>query len=102
MIRQGAEQLPETFLERPLSMYLFEDSDMFANVYVELNAHMYYGAAEVVTPESVQAYFGPQRMEVHICAPGSFGAKDVYRWRLAVAPLGGEVVPEDCQVELKD
>uniref|UniRef100_A0A7S2QNM7 EF-hand domain-containing protein n=1 Tax=Zooxanthella nutricula TaxID=1333877 RepID=A0A7S2QNM7_9DINO len=101
MVRKGAAQLPEAFLERPLSTFLFEDEAQFANVYVELNAHMYYGAAELVSLDTVQAYFGPQRLELHICAPGSFGAKDMYKWKFVVAPLAGEVVPEDCIVELK-
>merc|ERR1711957_670906 len=78
MEKKGAERLPETFLERPLPTFLFEDDEQFAKVSIELNAHMYYGAAESITEEHIQALFGKQRLEVHICAPGSYGSKDLY------------------------
>merc|ERR1712039_872973 len=81
--------------------FLFEDDDQFAKIYVELNAHLYYGAAEVITEDHIQLYIGKQRLELHICAPGSYGAKDLYLWKLVVTPLSGEVVPEDCTMELK-
>lgn len=51
LVRKGAEQLPETFLEKPLQQFFFEDGEQFAQLYVELNAHMYYGAAESVTKD---------------------------------------------------
>ena len=81
---------------------MFEDDEQFAKVHIELNAHLYYGAAEVITDESIQVFFGRQRLDVHICAPGSYGAKDLYLWKLAVTPLSAEVVPEDCVVQLKE
>jgi hypothetical protein len=96
MVKKGAEKLPESFLERPLPNFLFEDEDQFAKVHIELNAHLYYGAAEVVNEDHVQAFFGKQRLEVHIAAPGSYGAQDLYIWKLIVTPLSAEVVPEDC------
>jgi len=102
MLRKGADSLPETFLERPLSNFLFEDDEQFAILHVELNAHMFYGAAEAVTQDSVQAFFGTRRMELHICAPGAFGGKDLYKWRLVVSPLSQEVVADDCQLEFKE
>lgn len=101
MVKKGADKLPETFLERPIPNYLFEDEDQFAKVHVELNAHLYYGAAEVVSEEHIQAYFGKQRLELHVCCPGSYGAKDLYLWKLVVTPLSSEIVPEDCVMELK-
>merc|ERR1719277_885905 len=66
MVKKGPDRLPETFLERPLSNFLFEDDSQFAKVTIELNAHLYYGAAEVVTKEHIQAFFGKMRLEVHI------------------------------------
>lgn len=102
MVKRGADRLPETFLERGLPNFFFEDDEQFAKVHIELNAHLYYGAAEVITDESIQAFFGRQRLDVHICAPGSYGAKDLYLWKLAVTPLSAEVVPEDCVVQLKE
>lgn len=102
MVRMGTESLPETFLERPLGDFLFEDSEQFATAYIELNAHMYYGAAELITKERVQAYFGAQRLEVRICAPGAFGSKDLFLWKMVVSPLSGEVVPEDCELKLEE
>lgn len=101
MVKKGAERLPETFLERPMSNFFFEDEEQFAKVHVELNAHLYYGAAEAVTDLHVQAFFGKQRLELHVCAPGSYGAKDLYLWKLIVTPLSAEVVPEDCVLEIK-
>jgi len=101
MVKKGADKMPETFLERPLGNFLYEDDDLYAKLYVEINAHLYYGAAETVTEDHIQAYFGKQRFELHICAPGSYGAKDLYLWKLIVTPLSGEVVPEDCSLELK-
>eukprot|EP00931_Biecheleriopsis_adriatica_P038170 TRINITY_DN21891_c0_g1_i1.p1 TRINITY_DN21891_c0_g1~~TRINITY_DN21891_c0_g1_i1.p1 ORF type:complete len:812 (+),score=183.46 TRINITY_DN21891_c0_g1_i1:60-2495(+) len=101
MVKKGADRLPDTFLERPITEYLFEDEDQFAKVHIELNAHIYYGAAEVITPEHVQAYFGKQRLELHIVAPGSYGAKDLYLWKMIITPLSAEVVPEDCSLDLK-
>eukprot|EP00933_Yihiella_yeosuensis_P028090 TRINITY_DN21903_c0_g1_i1.p1 TRINITY_DN21903_c0_g1~~TRINITY_DN21903_c0_g1_i1.p1 ORF type:complete len:195 (-),score=54.97 TRINITY_DN21903_c0_g1_i1:123-707(-) len=101
MVKKGAERLPETFLERPISNFIFDDEDQYAKVIIELNAHLYYGAAEAIGEEHVQVYFGKQRLEVHICAPGSYGAKDLYLWKLLVTPLGGEIVPEDSSLELK-
>jgi hypothetical protein len=101
MTKKGADTLPETFLERPITEFLFDDDEQFAKIYIELNAHIYYGAAEVITADHVQAYFGKQRLEVHIVAPGSYGAKDIFLWKLVVTPLSGEVVPEDCELELK-
>lgn len=101
MVKKGAEKLPETFLERPLPNFLFEDEEQFAKIHIEINAHLYYGAAEVITEDHIQAFFGKQRLEVHICAPGSYGAKDLYLWKLIVTPLTAEIVPEDCQIELK-
>jgi len=101
MVKKGAEKLPDTFLERPCSNFLFEDEEQFAKVHIELNAHQYYGAAEAITDYHIQAYFGKQRMEIHICAPGSYGAKDLYTWKLIVTPLSAEIVPEDCVLELK-
>lgn len=102
MVKKGAEKLAETFLERPLPNFLFEDEDQFAKVYIELNAHLYYGAAEVITEDHIQAFFGKQRLEVHICAPGSYGANDLYLWKLIVTPLSAEIVPEDCTLQLKE
>merc|ERR1712046_254728 len=102
MVKKGAERLPDSFLERPLPNFLFEDDDQFAKLYIELNAHLYYVAAEVVTADHIQAFFGKQRMEVHIAAPGSYGAQDLYIWKLIVTPLSGEVVPEDCTMQLKE
>merc|ERR1712166_769356 len=96
MVKKGPERLPETFLERPLPSFLFEDGEQFAKVSIELNAHMYYGAAESITEEHIQAFFGKQRLEVHICAPGSYGSKDLYLWKMLVTPLSSEIVPEDC------
>merc|ERR1711953_405725 len=96
MVKKGAETLPATFLEKPISNFLFEGDEQFAKVYIELNAHMYYGAAETITDENIQAYFGKQRLEVHICGPGSYAANDLYLWKLIVTPLTAEVVPEDC------
>mmetsp|Transcript_58595 Transcript_58595/g.188341 ORF Transcript_58595/g.188341 Transcript_58595/m.188341 type:complete len:815 (+) Transcript_58595:98-2542(+) len=101
MVKKGADKLPETFLERPLPNFLYEDDEQFAKLCVEVNAHLYYGAAECVTEDHIQAYFGKQRLELHICAPGSYGAKDLYLWKIIVTPLSGEVVPEDCTLELK-
>lgn len=102
MVKKGTERLPETFLERPIPSFIFEDEDLFAKVCIEVNSHLYYGAAEVITMEHVQALFGKQRLEVRVVAPGSYGAKDVYLWRLVITPLTAEVVPEDCHLELKD
>merc|ERR1712110_1338988 len=34
MVKKGADKMPETFLERPLSNFLFEDGDQFAKLYV--------------------------------------------------------------------
>jgi len=101
MTKKGAEKLPDTFLERPITEFLYDDDEQFAKVHVELNAHIYYGAAEVITADHIQAYFGKQRLELHIVAPGSYGAKDIFLWKLVVTPLSGEVVPEDCVLELK-
>lgn len=101
MVKRGAERLPETFLERSLPNFFFEDEEQFAKVTVELNTHLYYGAAEVVGEEHVQAFFGKMRLEVHIVAPGSYGAKDLYVWKLIVTPLAGEVVPEDCMLSIR-
>lgn len=101
MVKKGAERLPETFLERPISNFLFEDEEHFAKVHVELNSHLYFGVAEVITEENIQAFFGKQRLELHICAPGSYGAKDLYLWKLVVTPLSAEIVPEDSLLELK-
>jgi hypothetical protein len=102
MVKKGAETLPATFLEKPISNFLFDDDEQYAKVYIELNAHVYYGAAEVISDENIQAYFGKQRLEVHICAPGSYGANDLYLWKLIVTPLSAEIVPEDCTVQLKE
>jgi SAM-dependent methyltransferase len=102
MVKKGAEKLPESFLERSLPNFLFEDEEQFAKVYIELNAHLYYGAAEVVTEDHIQAFFGKQRMEVHIAAPGSYGAQDLYIWKLIFTPLTDAVVPEDCTLQLKE
>jgi hypothetical protein len=102
LTKKGAEKFPDTFLERPLANFLFEDEERFAKIYIELNAHVYYGAAEVITEDHIQAYFGKQRLEVHVCAPGSYGAKDLYLWKLIVTPLSAEIVPEDCTLQLKE
>mmetsp|Transcript_11144 Transcript_11144/g.29650 ORF Transcript_11144/g.29650 Transcript_11144/m.29650 type:complete len:814 (-) Transcript_11144:161-2602(-) len=102
MVKRGPDRLPDTFLERPLASFLFEDDTQFARVHIELNAHLFYGAAEVITEDHVQAYFGKQRLELHIVAPGSYGAQDLYTWKFIVTPLSAEVVPEDCQLEMKD
>eukprot|EP00929_Paragymnodinium_shiwhaense_P084010 TRINITY_DN44900_c0_g1_i1.p1 TRINITY_DN44900_c0_g1~~TRINITY_DN44900_c0_g1_i1.p1 ORF type:complete len:403 (+),score=59.48 TRINITY_DN44900_c0_g1_i1:1378-2586(+) len=102
LVLRGASKLPETFLERPVPTFFFEDDGQFAKVTLELNTHLFYGAAEVVTEDHVQAYFGKQRFEAHVVAPGSYGAKDLYVWKLVVSPLSGEVVPEDCSLELKE
>mmetsp|Transcript_7960 Transcript_7960/g.17692 ORF Transcript_7960/g.17692 Transcript_7960/m.17692 type:complete len:812 (+) Transcript_7960:127-2562(+) len=102
MVKKGAEKLPETFLERPLGNFLFEDDEQFAKVQIEINAHLYYGAAECITDDHIQAFFGKQRVEVHICAPGSYGAQDLYLWKLVITPLTAEIVPEDCTVVLKE
>mmetsp|Transcript_15061 Transcript_15061/g.43927 ORF Transcript_15061/g.43927 Transcript_15061/m.43927 type:complete len:818 (-) Transcript_15061:84-2537(-) len=101
MVKKGADKLPETFLERPMGNFLFEDDELFAKLYIEVNAHLYYGAAECITEDHLQAFFGKQRFELHLCAPGSYGAKDLYLWKLVVTPLTGEIVPEDCSVELR-
>jgi len=103
MVRKGADTLPEAFLEKSLAEFLFEENDQFAMVHVELNAHMYYGASEAVSlEEHVQAWFGEKRMELCIHAPGAFGSKELYTWKLLVAPLAGDVIPTDCLVELKE
>jgi len=102
MVRKGAASLPECHLERPLANFLFEDEEHIAKVHVEVNAHLYYGAAEVVDEERVQAYFGKQRLELHICAPGSYGSQDLYLWKLIVTPLTAEVVPEDCVLQINE
>jgi len=102
MVKKGAAKLPETFLEKPLPNFLFDDAEEVAKVVIDINDHLYFGAAEVVSADHVQAYFGKQRIEVHIVAPGSYGAKDLFLWRLAVTPLSGEIVPEDCKLEVKE
>lgn len=101
MVKKGADRLPESFLERLIPNFLFEDEEQFAKIYIELNAHLYYGAAEVVTEDHIQAFFGKQRLEVHIAAPGSYGAQDLYLWKFIVS-LSAEVVPEDCSLQLKE
>merc|ERR1712151_70576 len=58
MVKKGAEKLPETFLERPLCNFLFDDDEAFAKIHIEVNSHLYYGAAEEFSEEHVQAYFG--------------------------------------------
>merc|ERR1711920_90342 len=70
-------------------------------VHVDLNPHLYFGAAETITDDHVQALFGKQRLEVRIVAPGSYGAKDLYLWKFVVSPLSGEIVPEDCSLEIR-
>merc|ERR1712217_815447 len=102
MVRKGAETLPKTYLEKPLPNFLFVDEEQFANLYVEVNAHLYHGAAESITNDHIQAYFGKQRLELHICAPGAYGSKDLYLWKLIIAPLSAEVVQEDCTLEMLD
>jgi len=102
MVKKGPDKLPETFLERPLPNFFFEDDGQFAKLSIELNAHMFYGAAEVVTDDHIQCFFGKQRLELHIVAPGSYGAQDLYMWKLVITPLSAEVVPEDCTIQLKD
>merc|ERR1712194_524772 len=101
LVLKGPQSLPQTFLQRPISQFLFEDGELVAKMIIELNTHLYYGAAEVVTEDRVQAYFGKQRLEVHICAPGSYGSTDLYLWKLVVTPLAGEIVPEDSSLEMK-
>mmetsp|Transcript_22815 Transcript_22815/g.48475 ORF Transcript_22815/g.48475 Transcript_22815/m.48475 type:complete len:857 (+) Transcript_22815:63-2633(+) len=101
-ICRGASQLPETTLEKPIAEFLFEDGDQFAAVHIELNAHMFYGAAEAITEERFQAYFSSQRLELHLVAPAAFGGQDLYRWKLVVSPLSGDIIPEDSTVELKE
>jgi len=101
MLRRGPETLPQTYLVRPLAKFLFDEDNMFANLYVEANAHMYYGAQELVSADTVQAYFGTQRLELHICAPSSFGASDLYLWKLIVAPLSNAIIPEDSTLEIQ-
>jgi len=101
MVKKGPERLPETFLERPMANFLFEDEEQFAKVTLELNTHLFYGAAEVVGEDHVQAFFGKMRLELHIVAPGSYGAKDLYLWKFIVTPLTAEVVPEDCQLIIR-
>jgi len=102
MVRKGAERLPVTFLERPLPNFLFDDGEDKAKVVIDINDHLFFGAAEVVGAEHVQAFFGKQRLEVHVVAPGSYQAKDLYLWKLVVTPLSGEIVPEDCSLEVKE
>ncbi|CAK0871519.1 unnamed protein product [Prorocentrum cordatum] len=102
MIRRGAEAMPQTLHERPVNYFLFEDDKQFAILHVEVNAHLYYGAADFVTRDSVRAYFGTNRMELQICAPGSYGAKEMYLWKLVVQPLSADVVSEDCQLHLEE
>jgi len=102
MVLKGAEKLPESFLERPIANFLFEDDENFAKLHIELNAHLFYGAAEVVTVDHIQAYFGKQRLEIHVSAPGSYGAQDLYTWKLIVTPLTDAIVPEDCTLQLKE
>ncbi|CAJ1409941.1 unnamed protein product [Effrenium voratum] len=41
------------------------------------------------------------KLELHIVAPGSYGAKDLYLWKMVITPLSGEIVPEDSLLELK-
>mmetsp|Transcript_50807 Transcript_50807/g.104504 ORF Transcript_50807/g.104504 Transcript_50807/m.104504 type:complete len:821 (+) Transcript_50807:160-2622(+) len=101
MVKKGADKLPATFLERPMPNYIFDDDEMTAKIQIEINAHLYFGAADVVTEDHVQAFFGKQRLEVHIVAPGSYGAKDLYKWKLVITPLTAEIVPEDCSIEFK-
>lgn len=101
MVKKGADRLPDTFLERPITEFLFEDEEQYAKVHLELNAHLYYGAAESITSDHVQSYFGKQRLELHIVAPGSYGAQDLYLWKMVITPLSGEIVPEDSSLELK-
>eukprot|EP00928_Gymnodinium_smaydae_P028323 TRINITY_DN21619_c0_g1_i1.p1 TRINITY_DN21619_c0_g1~~TRINITY_DN21619_c0_g1_i1.p1 ORF type:complete len:706 (-),score=143.73 TRINITY_DN21619_c0_g1_i1:225-2342(-) len=102
MVKRGSERLPDTFLERDIPSFLFEDEREAAKVTIELNTHLFYGAAETVTEAHVQAFIGKRRLEVHVVAPGSFGAKDLFLWKLIVTPLSDEVVPEDCTLELKE
>jgi len=102
MVKKGAEKLPMTFLERPLPNFLFDDGESVAKVVVDINDHMYFGAADVVTSRDVQAFFGKQRLEVHAVAPGSYGGQDLYLWKLVVTPLAGEIVPEDCTIEFRE
>lgn len=102
MVRKGVERLPETFLERPVPNFLFDDSDQTAKVLIDLNDHLFFGAADVVDASCLQAYFGKQRLEVHIVAPGSYSAKDLFLWKFIVTPLTGEIVPEDCSLEIKE
>lgn len=101
LVKKGAESLPDTFLERTMTKFILEDSEEIAKVQIELNAHLYFGAAEVVEEKHVQAYFGKQRIEVHIVAPGSYTSKDLYLWKLVITPLNGEIVPEDCTLDFK-
>jgi len=102
MVVKGAEKLPETFFERPMPNFLFADDEQTAKIYIEVNEHIYYGAADVVTADNVQAFFGKQRLEVHIVAPGSYGTQDLFKWKLVITPLTGDIVPEDCSIELKE
>jgi len=101
MVVRGSERLADTFLQRPIVRFDFEDEAMTARVHIDLNPHLYFGAAETITGDHVQARFGKQRLEVRIVAPGSYGANDLYLWKLVVSPLSGEIVPEDCSLDIK-
>merc|ERR1712050_528324 len=54
MVKKGADKLPDTYLERALCNFLFEDEEQFAKVHVEINAHLFYGASEALGEEHIQ------------------------------------------------
>merc|ERR1712226_1546344 len=103
MVKKGADKLPETFLEKQISNFIFDDLEDTAKVIIDLNDHMYFGAPEYVAlDQHVQTFFDKQRLVVHIVAPGSYEAKDLFLWKFMVTPLTGEIVPEDSTIELRD
>jgi len=101
IVVKGAAKLVDTFLQRPIDKFDSEDDAMTARVTIDLNPHLYFGVAEAITEDRVQALFGKQRLEVHIVAPGSYGANDLYLWKLVISPLSGEIVPEDCSLDIR-
>jgi len=100
MVRKGPV-IPETFLERPIHNWSFGDSDKSCKIYIEFDENLYYGAPEYITEKHCCCYFGKQRFEVHIVAPGAYEGKELVCWKLVVTPLTGEVVPEDCDFTIK-
>lgn len=100
MVKKGPV-IPETFLERPIAHWSFGDFEKFCKIYIEFDIHLFYGAPESITEKHCCCYFGKQRLEVHIVAPGAYEGKEQVCWKLVLTPLTGEVVPEDCDFSIK-